>query len=323
MSNPVTTVPNLPDIPEALAESQNPVHKLSAAMLRGGLDMLREAYKTIANYTTVKSQAEDLLKTSDKDEVKRFRTAKAQASAADAQDRKAAEDEMRPIKERLDAKIKERSEQLRERFYVPAMNALNLDAGVNENAYGEALTTSAQLTDSLKLQAAQVSKQGIDMSSFVLPKVNTGTTSSGEIGFTPKFSAATITTKTYKDGTVVDTTTEQLESDKLKNTDIVKRLKVKRQFFLQRFTADWNGDESPWRDAAPGMVHTFNVSKLNPRYEDGVIQDGIVTDITVTKAARVKAQTPTGETIEVDIPDPTDVDDDDEANEGEPIPATF
>jgi hypothetical protein len=102
----------------------------------------------------------------------------------------------------------------------------------------------------------------------------------------------------------------------MRNTDIIKRLRTKRPVFLTRFLAPWGGDETPWRDANPGYVHEFMFSITNPKKDDnGVYVEGIRTDIIVTKAAKTKAQTPTGDVVEVDIVDPTDVDDDDDDND--------
>lgn len=325
MSAPqVPSVTAIPDIPEALAKSQNPVHKLSASMLSQGLDMLRGFYRTITSYNEVQSKSEELLKTATTDEVKRFQVAKRQASEADGADRAAYEAEIAPLKQALEQKIKARRDNLEEKFYRPALNSLNLEAGLTENDYGQALKGATELTDSLTMQINQLSKQGVDMQGMKLPKLSATSGTGGDIGFTPKFAAARITTRFWKDGEVQDEKSEDVPNDKLKNTDLVKRFKTTRSTFLQRLTSPWAGDDAPWRDAEPGFQHTFRFGLTNPKYDDsGNIQDGVETLVTVVKASRVKAQTPTGEIVEVDIPDPTDVEENDtlEDTEGDPVQA--
>ena len=281
MSTPQAPADLVPSIPEDFKNHKNPALRLTATMLDMGFKDLRTMYSTITTYQKVKGQKEELLKDSTVDEVITYRQALEEQAKKDAEDKAAYEEQIKSYKDALNEKLEARKQRVNDEYYIPAMKALNLDAGVSEDDYTTASAEAKQLVQTLTPTLATLIKQAESsatedqlkaLKAITIPKITGSLSMSDAPNFTPKFARVTIIDNDGK--------REDLPSSKIKNTDVAKRVGVTRDQLLVALAAPFAGDTDIWRNADPGFVHTFDVEKNDTVYH-----------LEVVKAARTKADT--------------------------------
>lgn len=312
MSSPTAPADLVPNVPTTLIGHKNPALRLTANMLQLGFDELRTLYTTVTRYNQVKGKSEELLKDSDNEVVVRYRQALAEQKTRDDADEAEYQAAIAPLKQARDDKLKDRATKVKDEFYMPAMAALNLDAGIDIDAYTSASTEGKQLAQTLQSTLTTLTKQAetsatsdelAALKALTIPKISGSLSLSDAPNFTPKFAQVFIGE-------------EEVPNTKIKAAEIAKRVGVTRDQFVTALAAPWAGDTSIWSDADPGFTHTFDIYKGDkedpntPRYV-----------IKVVKAARTKAAT------EIEAPTPqvdaAPITGENEAPTSESAPVTF
>lgn len=271
--------PELPEIPEALAQSKNAVHKLSYQMIKAGLGMLREFMVTKFKYETTQDNAETALEDDDTEveQVKIYQAKKAEFEDADKQDEREYLEQIKPFKEAYEQKVNARKNQLDSEYKTAALAALNLDASITEADYLGATEGAIEIVETINAAVNTVKDQGFReaFADWKLPNFkDVSKAGSGTIGFTPKFA-------------LVKINGELQPVDKLQNNALIKKLGTDKATWFKHFLVDLRGatsadKEKVWRDADPGFVHTFTVP----------VSGGKTYEVEVMKAARKREETP-------------------------------